>query len=109
MITKSINKEVITTFPVNWSPYPFQLPLWQYLYNGGKKAIAIWHRRSGKDIMGINWITASALQEVGIYWYVYPTYNQAKLAVWDGMTLDGRPYMSFIPKAAIAIANPIEL
>ena len=59
--------------------------------------------------MGINWITASALQEVGIYWYVYPTYNQAKLAVWDGMTLDGRPYMSFIPKAAIAIANPIEL
>ena len=89
-------------FPVDWSPYPFQLPLWRYLYNGGKKAIAIWHRRAGKDIMGLNWITAAALQEVGIYWYIYPTYNQAKLAVWDGMTLDGRPYMSFIPKSAIA-------
>ena len=89
-------------FPVNWQPYPFQLPLWRYLYNGGKKAIAIWHRRAGKDIMGINWITASALREVGIYWYVYLTYNQAKLSVWDGMTLDGRPYMSFIPEAAVA-------
>lgn len=89
-------------FPVDWSPYPFQLPLWRYLYSGGKKAIAIWHRRAGKDIMGINWITASAIREVGIYWYVYPTYNQAKMSVWDGMTLSGRPYMSFIPKGVIA-------
>ncbi len=89
-------------FPVDWSPYPFQLPLWRYLYSGGKKAIAIWHRRAGKDIMGINWITASAIREVGIYWYVYPTYNQAKMSIWDGMTLSGRPYMSFIPKGIIA-------
>jgi len=89
-------------FPVSWSPYPFQLPLWRYLYQGGRKAIAIWHRRAGKDVMGINWITAAALREVGIYWYIYPTYNQARLAVWDGMTLDGRPYMSFIPKAVIS-------
>lgn len=92
----------VIKFPVDWSPYPFQLPLWRYLYNGGKKAIAIWHRRAGKDIMGINWITAAALREVGIYWYVYPTYNQAKMSVWDGMTLDGRAYMSFIPNEAIA-------
>lgn len=92
----------VIKFPVDWSPYPFQLPLWRYLYNGGKKAIAVWHRRAGKDIMGINWITAAALREVGIYWYVYPTYNQAKMSVWDGMTLDGRAYMSFIPEAAIA-------
>ncbi|BFD45672.1 MAG: hypothetical protein DMENIID0002_03180 [Rickettsia endosymbiont of Sergentomyia squamirostris] len=52
--------------------------------------------------MGINWITASAIREVGIYWYVYPTYNQAKMSIWDGMTLSGRPYMSFIPKGIIA-------
>ncbi len=89
-------------FPVDWSPYPFQLPLWRYLYSGGKKAIAIWHKRAGKDIMGINWITASAIREVGTYWYVYPTYNQAKMSIWDGMTLSGRPYMSFIPKGVIA-------
>ncbi len=88
-------------FPVDWSPYPFQIPLWRYLYNGGRKAIAIWHRRAGKDIMGINWITACALREVGIYWYIYPTYNQAKMSVWDGMTLDGRAYMSFIPDSVI--------
>ncbi|WP_341790169.1 hypothetical protein [Rickettsia endosymbiont of Polydrusus tereticollis] len=98
---KQQDKKVIK-FPIDWSPYPFQLPLWRYLYKGGKKAIAVWHRRAGKDIMGINWITAAALREVGIYWYVYPTYNQAKMSVWDGMTLDGRAYMSFIPESAIA-------
>ncbi|WP_342270059.1 hypothetical protein [Rickettsia endosymbiont of Orchestes rusci] len=99
---QSLKNNKSLKFPVDWSPYPFQLPLWRYLYKGGKKAIAIWHRRAGKDIMGINWITASALREVGIYWYVYPTYNQAKMSVWDGMTLAGRSYMSFIPEAAIA-------
>ncbi|WP_417905573.1 hypothetical protein [Candidatus Tisiphia endosymbiont of Micropterix aruncella] len=99
-VTSSASKSL--KFPVDWSPYPFQLPLWRYLYSGGKKAIAIWHRRAGKDIMGINWITASAIREVGIYWYVYPTYNQAKMSVWDGMTLSGRPYMSFIPDGVIA-------
>ncbi|WP_341792632.1 MULTISPECIES: hypothetical protein [unclassified Rickettsia] len=95
------SKQKTIKFPVNWSPYPFQLPLWRYLYNGGKIAIAVWHRRSGKDIMGINWITAAALREVGLYWYVYPTYEQAKKAIWQGMTLEGRPYMSFIPQSAI--------
>jgi len=99
---KASLKDARLRFPVDWSPYPFQIPLWQYLYNGGKKAIAVWHRRAGKDILGINWITAAAIREVGIYWYVYPTYNQAKLSVWDGMTLDSRPYMSFIPEGLIA-------
>jgi len=98
---KPVQSALSQKFPVNWQPYPFQLPLWRYLYNGGKKAIAIWHRRAGKDIMGINWITASALKEIGIYWYVYPTKTQGKMSVWDGMTLDGRSYMSFIPEAAI--------
>lgn len=59
-------------FPVNWKPYPFQLPLWQYLAKGGKKASAVWNRRAGKDVLGINWITAAALKTPGAYWYVFP-------------------------------------
>jgi phage terminase large subunit len=94
---------MIVKFPVNWKPYPFQVPLWNYLVeDGGKRAVAVWHRRAGKDILGINLITAMALKEIGTYWYVYPTYNQARLSVWDGMTLEGRPYMSYIPEEYIA-------
>ena len=84
-------------FPINWKPYPFQVSLWNYLISGGKKAVAVWHRRAGKDVLGLNWITLCALREIGTYWYVYPTYSQARMSVWDGVTLEGRPYMSFLP------------
>ncbi|MCP4651976.1 MAG: hypothetical protein GY858_01135 [Candidatus Omnitrophica bacterium] len=92
---------MIFKFPTSWKPYPFQVPLWNYLLGGGKRAVAVWHRRAGKDVLGINWITAAALREVGIYWYVYPTYTQARISVWDGLTLDGRTYLSFIPEGLI--------
>ena len=89
-------------FPVNWSPYPFQKPCWDYLANGGKNAVCVWHRRSGKDILGMNWITASALNHVGVYWYLFPTEDQAKKTIFKGQTLDGRSYLDFIPKDLIA-------
>lgn len=85
-------------FPVNWAPYPFQEPCWEYLVEGGRTAVCVWHRRSGKDILGVNWITASALHEKGVYWYLFPTEDQAKKTIFKGQTLDGRSYLDFIPK-----------
>jgi hypothetical protein len=36
--------------PANgWLPRWHQTPLWNYLHDGGKRAVAIWHRRAGKD------------------------------------------------------------
>ncbi len=89
-------------FPINWKPYPFQVKLWNYLVSGGKQAVAVWHRRSGKDIVGLHWITSCALAKPGLYWYIFPTFEQAKHAVWDAITLDGRSYLSFIPEDQIA-------
>jgi phage terminase large subunit len=89
-------------FPCNWRPYPFQIKLWNYLLGGGKQAVAVWHRRSGKDLVGLHWITLCALRNPGLYWYVFPTFEQAKLAIWDAVTLDGRSYLSFMPKDMIA-------
>ena len=89
-------------FPCNWKPYPFQAKLWNYLAGGGKQAVAVWHRRSGKDIVGLHWITSCALKKPGLYWYVFPTFEQARLAIWDAVTLDGRSYLSFIPGEMIA-------
>lgn len=66
------------SFPVNWRPYPYRVPLWNYLESGGKRAIAVWHRRAGKDIVGLNWITAAALCDPEVYWYVFPTEEQAR-------------------------------
>jgi hypothetical protein len=48
--SKDISSPKSFKLPVDWLPYPFQLPLWRYLYTGSKKAIAIWYRRAGKDM-----------------------------------------------------------
>ena len=32
-----------------WRPRPHQIKLWEYLQRGGKRAMAVWHRRAGKD------------------------------------------------------------
>ena len=40
----------------------------------GKQAVAVWHRRSSKDIVGLHFITSCALAKPGLYWYVYPSY-----------------------------------
>ena len=34
---------------LGWQPRPHQKKLWRYLMNGGKRAVAVWHRRAGKD------------------------------------------------------------
>ena len=102
-----------TKFPCRWKPYPFQRQLWDYLQRGGKRAIVVWHRRAGKDLLALHWIVTAALKTVGVYWYVFTTYEQAKLTIWDGVTLDGHSYMSYIPRGLIKSAretdNRIEL
>ena len=52
-------------------------------------------------MVGVNWITAAALLNPGVYWYVFPTEEQAKTTIWDGMTLEGRPYLSYIPEQLV--------
>jgi len=33
--------------PNNWKPRPYQMKLWKYLENGGKRACVVAHRRWG--------------------------------------------------------------
>ena len=61
------------------------MPLWSYLEGGGKRAVPVWHRRSGKDDVCLNW-TATALHErVASYWHLLPLANQARRAIWEAV------------------------
>lgn len=71
--------------PNNWEPRPYQRPLWSYLERGGKRAIAIWHRRSGKDDLALHWTACAAVQRVGVYWHMLPEAAQARKAIWDAV------------------------
>jgi hypothetical protein len=68
-----------------WTPRPHQMALWSYLRNGGKRAVAVWHRRCGKDEVALHH-TAMAMQERGgTYWHCNPEYAQARKSIWDAI------------------------
>jgi len=87
--------------PLNWKPRDYQMPLWEALERGTKRAVAVWHRRAGKDLCSINWTVTQALQRRGIYWHILPTYKQGRKIVWDGMTKEGRGFTSYWPEELI--------
>jgi len=72
--------------PANgWRPRVFQQPVWNYLEGGGKRAVAVWHRRAGKDEFCLRWASVAAFQEVGNYWHMLPEAAQAKKAIWNAV------------------------
>lgn len=85
------------TLPHDWRRREYQRPLWDYLRQGGKRAVAVWHRRAGKDAIAIHWTTVAAMQRVGVYWHMLPTLRQGRRVVWDGITKDGRRVLDAFP------------
>lgn len=61
------------------------MPLWRYLEGGGKRAYPVWHRRSGKDDVALNWTAVSALQKPATYWHMLPEASQARKAIWEAV------------------------
>ena len=97
------------TIPYDWAPRDYQLPLWSFLENGGKRAVAVWHRRGGKDLFSINWCCTSMVQRPGVYWHLFPTYNQGRKIAWDGFTKAGRKFIDHFPKELISAQNNTEM
>src|SRR4029078_4333969 len=73
-----------------WSPRPHQQRLWNYLLRGGTRAVAVWHRREGKDEICLH-ATAVAMLDgradgrAGSYWHMLPEFAQGRKAVWDAV------------------------
>lgn len=82
------NSEIL--IPNGWNPRDYQRPLWKALNSGVKRAVAIWHRRAGKDSLSLNWTVKAMLQRVGVYWHMLPLNTQARKVVWDAIDKQGR-------------------
>lgn len=52
---------------------------------GGRHAELVWHRRSGKDEMCLNWTAYSMVKRPGNYWHMLPKANQARKALWEAI------------------------
>lgn len=71
--------------PNNWTPRPYQRPLWDYLERGGKRAVAVWHRRAGKDEIALHHAAVKLHERVGNYWHMLPEASQARKAIWEAV------------------------
>ncbi len=96
--------------PNDWRPRDYQLPLWCAMERGCKRAIAVWHRRGGKDSLALNWTAVAAHRRVGVYWHMLPTQKQARKVVWDGIDKKGRRIINqSFPKEIRTNTNSTEM
>ena len=97
------------TLPHKFTPRKYQLPLFEAFDNGIKRAVLVWHRRSGKDKSALNLCAKMALQRVGGYFHLFPTARQARKAMWDGIDRDGFRYMDHFPKELVKSKNETDM
>lgn len=65
--------------------------------SGYKRAVCVWHRRAGKDKTLLNLLVKKMFERVGSYYYFFPTYNQGRKIIWEGMDKDGFKFLDHIP------------
>lgn len=73
--------------PADWVPLTHQIKAWRWLEtpSEGKRTILIWHRRSGKDAVSLNYTALAASQKPATYWYLLPMQRQARRTIWDAV------------------------
>jgi hypothetical protein len=90
-------------------PRSYQKPILDAILNKGyKRVVAIMPRRAGKDVCGFNLMIKCALKKVGVYYYIFPTYSQAKKVIWDSITNTGEKFLDYIPSELIISKNSQE-
>ena len=99
------------TLPFQWRPRLYQMAAWCYFEkpDEGKRAACVWHRRAGKDLFAINLCAVQSQTRVGLYWHMLPTYKQGRAIVWNGITRDGRKFLSHFPQELVESENATEM
>lgn len=113
----SVKKEIFhglkpeTIIKLNkYSPRKYQLPILDAIENKGyKRVLAILPRRAGKDITAFNLCIRAALRKTSVIYYIFPTYSQAKKAIWDSITNEGERFLDYIPPQIIKSKNSQEM
>lgn len=93
-----------------FKPRPYQLPLMRALeIDGYKRLLGILPRRAGKDLTAWNMMIRQALQRIGVYWYILPSYAMGKKIIWNGKDNEGNDFLSYIPSELIKSTNSQEM
>ena len=83
--------------PHNWEARLHQQPFMKYMWEGGKRALLVWHRRAGKDNAALNFTAVETQRKVANYWHMFPEQKQGRKAIWNGV--DPHTGIKFIDQA----------
>lgn len=104
--------ELTVKIPHEYTPRSYQREVFQAWHEGYRRFILVWHRRSGKDKTMLNFQICRMMERIGMYWYVLPTYEQARLIIWEGMGSginEGFPFIRHFPEELIEYKNDARL
>ena len=87
----------------------YQKPVWKFMNNDGKRAVIVWHRRAGKELISFSIMVLKSLQRVGSYVYFFPSTRLGRRILWDGRTKDSMRFLDIIPKPLIKNVNAVEM
>lgn len=93
----------------SFTPRPYQLPMLKALDDGYKRVLAVLPRRAGKDITALNYVIRRMWDSPGVYYYIFPTYSQAKKVIWDSITNEGHKIMDYFPSDLVISMNSQEM
>lgn len=101
--------ELVVDLPYHFTPREYQIPVLAALDAGVLRVMLRWHRRAGKEKTLINYTAKRMQDRVGAYFYFFPTYAQAKKAIWDGKDGEGFPFVAHFPEPLVESRNGTEL
>ena len=94
--------------PNDFTARAYQIPFMRYMDSHaiGGRAVCVYHRRAGKDLMGGHQLCKMAHRRTGVYWHVFPTFEQGRKAIWEGFRSDGkRTIDNIFPREVIKRRN----
>lgn len=93
-----------------FQPRSYQIPIVDALENKKyKRILAILPRRAGKDVVAWNLIIRAAIRKQAVYYYILPTYSQARKVIWDSIMSNSMRFLDFIPPELIDSTNSSEM
>ncbi len=95
--------------PHEFTPRDYQIQMLTARQRGFLREVYILHRRAGKDLTAINDMAKAVIERIGVYYYLFPTFAQAKKVIWDGMTSEGRRFINYFPPDLIRKINGTEM
>lgn len=96
--------------PHLWEPRGYQKPAWKALiHDQVKRAVLLWHRRAGKDLLLLNATAVLSHRRRGVYWHVFPTAKQGRKILWDGVTKEGRPFLDHWPREILGARSEADM